>query len=67
MCYSLPGSSVHEIFYVRILEWVTIFLLQGIFWTWGSDPGLLCLLHCMKILYPLSHEESPQVRIMPYQ
>ena len=28
------------------------FLLQGNFPTWGSNPGLL---HCMQMLYPLSH------------
>ena len=28
---SPPGSSVYEVFQARILEWVTIFLLQGIF------------------------------------
>ena len=27
---SRPGSSVHGIFQARILEWVVIFLLQGI-------------------------------------
>ena len=31
------------------------FLLQGIFRTQGSNPCLLCLLHCRQILYPLSH------------
>ena len=31
-------------------------LLQGIFPTQGSNPGLL---HCRWILYQLSHEESP--------
>ena len=38
------------------------FLLQGIFPTEGSNPHLLCLLHCRQILsplYPLSHPESP--------
>ena len=35
------------------------FLLQGIFPTQGSNPGLLCLLHCRQILYPLSHRGSP--------
>ena len=30
-------------------------LLQGIFPTQGSNLHLLCLLHCRKILYPLSH------------
>ena len=28
-------------------------LLQGIFPTWGSNPGLL---HCRQILYHLSHQ-----------
>ena len=31
------------------------FLLQGIFPTKGSNPGLL---HCKQILYCLSHQES---------
>ena len=35
------------------------FLLQGIFLTQGSNPGLL---HCMKILYQLSHQGSPSCR-----
>ena len=55
MDYSLPGSSVHRIFQARILEWVTIFLLQGIFPTQGLNPCLLCLLHCRRILYLRSH------------
>ena len=32
------------------------FLLQGIFPTQGSNPGLL---HCRQTLYPLSHQGSP--------
>ena len=32
------------------------FLLHGIFLTQGSNP---CLLHCRRILYHLSHLESP--------
>ena len=32
-------------------------LLQGIFLTQGSNPRLL---HCRQILYPLSHQGSPQ-------
>ena len=35
---SLPGSSVHGVFQARILEWVAIFLLQGIFPTRGIVP-----------------------------
>ena len=34
--HSPPGFSVHEIFQARILEWVAIFLLQGIFPTQGQ-------------------------------
>ena len=33
-------------------------LLQGIFPTQGSNPGLL---HCRQILYQLSHQGSPRV------
>ena len=32
------------------------FLLQGIFSTQGSNPGLL---HCRRILYHLTHQGSP--------
>ena len=52
---SPPGSSV---FQARILEWVAIFLLQGIFLTQGLNSHLLCFLHCRQILYPLSHQGS---------
>ena len=38
---SLPDSSVHGISQARILEWVAIFLLQGIFPTQGSNQRLL--------------------------
>ena len=34
------------------------FLLQGIFQTQGSNPGLL---HCSRILYQLSHKGSPRI------
>ena len=39
---SPPGSSVHGILQVRILEWVVIPFSRGIFPTQGSNPGLLC-------------------------
>ena len=32
-------------------------LVQGIFPTQGSNPGLL---HCRQILYHLSHQRSPE-------
>ena len=48
----LSGSSVQGISQARILEWVAIFLLQGIFLTQESNPHLLHLLHWQVILYP---------------
>ena len=54
---SPPGSSVHGILQLRILEWVAISLLQGIFPTQGSNPGLP---HCRWILYQLNHAGSPR-------
>ena len=51
MDYSPPGSSIHGILQVRILEWVANSLLQGIFLTQGSNSQLLNLLHCRWILY----------------
>ena len=35
------------------------FLLQGVFLAQGSNPCLLCLLHCRQMFYPLSHQGSP--------
>ena len=56
---SSPGSSVPGILQARVLEWVAI-LLQGIFLTQVSNPGLL---HCRQILYHLNHEGIP-LRLM---
>ena len=51
---SRPGSSLHRILLARILEWVAISLLQGIFLTQGSNPGLP---HCRQIFfYHVSHK-----------
>ena len=55
---SLSGSSVHGIFQARVLEWIAIFLLQGIFPTQESNLGLL---HCRQTLYRLSYQGSPVV------
>ena len=41
----IGSTSVHGIFQARILEWVAIFLLQGIFLTQGSNLCLLRVLH----------------------
>ena len=51
--YSPPGSSVHGILQAGILEWGCHVLLQGIFPTQGSNPGLP---HYRQALYPLSHQ-----------
>ena len=42
---SLTGSSSHGILQARILKWVAMPFLQGIFPTQGSNPDLSCLLH----------------------
>ena len=54
---NLTGSYVHGIFQARILEWVAIFP-SGNLPAQGSNPCLLCLLHCIPcrwIVLPLSH------------
>jgi len=48
-----PWTIVHGILQARILEWVASSLLQGIFPTQGSNPGLP---HCRRILFKLSHQ-----------
>ena len=40
----------------ELLDWVSIFLLQGIFLPQGSN---LCLVHRRWILYPINHLGSP--------
>ena len=50
---SLPGSSVHGIFPGKNTGVGSRCLLQGIFPTQGSNPGLL---HCRRILYHLGHQ-----------
>ena len=57
MDYTLPGSSVHEVFQAR--KWVGChFFLQGIFQIQGSNPHLPCLLHCRQILHQEAIEEA---------
>ena len=53
---SLRGSSVRGILQARILEWVSLSLLQGIFPTQGLNPGFL---HFRRTLYHLSHQGNP--------
>ena len=47
--------AVHGIFQARILEWVALPLLQGIFPTQELNSGLQ---HCRQILCQLSHKGS---------
>ena len=53
------GYTVSGILQARILEWGSLSLLQGIFPTQGSNPGLP---HCRWILYQLSHKGSPSLQ-----
>ena len=57
MDYSLPGSSVHEDSPGKNTGVDCHALLQRIFPTQGSNPGLL---HCRQILYHLSYQGSPK-------
>ena len=52
----LPGSSVHGDSPGKNTEVGCHAILQGNFPTQGSNSGLL---HCKRILYRLSHQESP--------
>ena len=61
------GSSVHGIFHVKMLEWVAIFLPQGVFPTQRSNRRFLCLMHCRRILYPLGHRESPKSQLIVFK
>ena len=58
---SPPGSPVHVILQARLLEWIAIPLLQRIFLTQGSNPGLL---HCRQILYHLSYREKEEFHMI---
>ena len=64
MDYSPPGSSVHGILQAKILAWVTMPSLQGIFPTQGSNPRLLHLLHWQAGSLPLAPHGKPHVDYM---
>ena len=53
---SVPGSSIHGILQARILRVGCHSLLQGIFPTQESNPGLA---HCRQILYCINHWGNP--------
>ena len=52
------GSSIHGDYPGKNIEMGCLALLQGIFPTQGSNPGLP---HCRQILYCLSHQGSPRI------
>ena len=56
---SLPGSSVHGIFQVRILEWVSIPFPPGVFATQGLNPHVLRLLHWQVGSLPVASPGKP--------
>ena len=58
MDYSLPGSCVHGDSPGKNTRVGCHALLQGIFPTQWSNPGLL---HCKWILYHLSHQGSQKI------
>ena len=62
---SLPGSSVHGILQVRVLEWVTIPFSKGISLTQGSNP--ISYVSCIgrHIPYHLNCPESFSVEKFP--
>ena len=62
--YSPPGSSVHGDSPSQKTGVGCHALLQGIFLTQGSNPGLP---HCRWILYHLSHQGSPLLTISSVQ
>ena len=55
---SPPGSSVHGVSPGKNIGVGCHSLLQGIFPTQGSNPGLP---HCRQILYHLSYQGSPRI------
>ena len=61
---SPPGSSVHGDSPGKNTGVGCYALLQGIFQTQGSNPGLP---HCRWILYCLSHQGSPLPRIAAFK
>ena len=56
---SLPGSIIHGDSPSQNAGVGSHSLLQGIFQTQGSNPGLP---HFRQILYQLSHQKNPRIR-----
>ena len=58
---SPPGSSVHGVLQARILEWIVIAFLQGIFLNQGPNLHLWHFLHCQADFLPLAPPGKPQL------
>ena len=67
-CNIFYGNAYMVIYFTQYILWNSsdqstgvgsLSLLQGIFPTLGSSPGLP---HCRRILYQLSHNESPRIQ-----
>ena len=63
MNFSLPGSSVHGIILVRVLEWVAI-SYSKVLLNQGLKPHLLCLLHWQVDSLLLSHLGTQMTEIL---
>ena len=61
---SLPGSSVHGILQVRILEWVVMLSSRGIFPTWGLNLCILGLPHWQVSSLPLVPHGKPYISMI---
>ena len=55
---SVTPWTIQSMEFFRPEYWTGYSLLQGIYPTQGSNPGLP---HCRKILYQLSHQGSPRI------
>ena len=58
MCTRSPGQNSMEFSRPEYWNGLAFPLLQGIFSTQGSNPGLP---YCRRILYQLSHQGSPRI------
>ena len=66
MDHNLPGSSVHGILQARILKWIAMPHLQGIFLTQGLNLHLFCLLHWSVGSLYQCHPGSPFICLFLY-
>ena len=56
MDFSLPGSSIHGLFQVRVLEWIAISFSRVSSRPRGSNPGLP---HCRQTTLPSEPPGKP--------